>query len=168
MTDFSRKPILGEYVVLLENKDQKQEITDKLKNFNVMELNEMPGALIVTTRTFDENEDETFGRLLSIVANEGMVVNQMEDASGNRLIPTGKIIIKLKEEKSRARLNSWLSDYNIDLEAKSKWLPNTLTVQTKSDGQNYNELLEKLRADRDVELADPEVLSKYSRKLFAQ
>ncbi|MEO1019126.1 MAG: hypothetical protein AAFY56_15745 [Pseudomonadota bacterium] len=162
--NINRRPKKGTYVVTLVHEGPSPGEIETMSGFSVEEIGELPGTFLIHLGETDIADLDILNYLKRIIGENAKILSALEDEAGHTLIPTGNITVFMKEELPSRQLSEWAQEHRLEIISQSKWQPKLLIVHTDETlTELVEEKIQHLREDPLVDVAEQEVLARYSR-----
>lgn len=100
-----------------------------------------------------------------LVGKEGVVAPILADDEGNRLLPTGRVQVRFKEEPTDNFLASFAKRHKVELAERNKWSPQQAEFSVRTDDTRYfPDVAAELEKDSKVMTAWPDVRAGFRRE----
>lgn len=164
MTDAPRKRKKGEFVVRSKQATAPVEKLRDVLDLEIEAVDELPQSYVVRAKDAKKAEALTREALRDVVGEDWTISTVLEDDEGHTFIPTGKINVVMSNKLSKAKLREWSADHKLGIVQHSKWRPKAVLLEPESEDEDAVEAVERLKDDPSVELAEPDVLTRFKRE----
>ena len=153
------------FVVWRSEQDLDPRQFDQIEDLEVKIISKAPLAYLVRPTTVNLTAVDIKHRLHQIFGNRAHILNALEDDQGHLFIPTGNFNVILTEKLPRKQLEDWARGNRLRILSQSKWRPQSVTLATEQKSTaELNRMLNDLRSDPQVEVAEHEVLTQFKRE----
>jgi hypothetical protein len=128
----------------------------------VEKVSEAPPTLVVEGKA--EDPRALWERINNAVGPEAVVAPLLVDGEGNRLFPTGRLLVRFEERPTDDRLSAFAERHEVELNQRNKWAERQaeFTVTTK-DNRFLPDIAGEMSKDPGVTKAWPEVQAAFRR-----
>jgi hypothetical protein len=155
----------NQFVIWRPERKLDQRDFEKIDDFEIRTISADPSAYLASSTAKNMGADTIKHRLYEIFGENAYILNVLEDDQGHLFIPTGNFNVILTQKLPQQQIEEWVRGKRLQILSQSKWRSRAVTLSADKKGSSeLSRILNDLRKDPQVEVAEQEVLTKFQRE----